>query len=530
MMNNSSILSFRSTAFYNGLYLFKLGLYLLGFIDFSTFLNLCVFTLTCIHVKWSVINKCFRTLVFVLVFALFYRDSYLPTIEQMLNQKSNLQNFSLEYVIEFAKEFINIWMILALPLAIAAVKLASIYIRPVSMVYIIMIAVNFINQDVLQQLSANDESIVADAGDFIEKKEISNDGIDMQRGNFTQTNLNSYFDFFFENERKRKLTIKAPENEDYQAFNIVFLDVDSLSNEDLSKSMADSHPAMRRFDIYLTNFFTATTDEKEHSLRLLNSLCGQKSREELLEGTPNDSCLLFKQLNRLGYTSQYLFSEPEMAKEYVPFLNNHSFLGIRDVESGIGADFITASDSDLNIFKKYIYDSLRNPDPTVTYMKYSGLNHSKNLVEYNIKLIQLMAELDTFIDDLEKSPRMTLLVLIPSHGSSLRSDLTQLQGSLQIPSKRLCLGSAMLKLVSHKSRLVPVNNQDNLSYLALGHIIKRIIDKQSFNEENIISVEALTEDLQRSAFLGENKEASYMVFRNRQFYKKIDSIWTEYKD
>ena len=125
---------------------------------------------------------------------------------------------------------------------------------------------------------------------------------------------------------------------------------------------------------------------------------------------------------------------------------------------------------------------------------------------------------------------MTLLVLIPSHGSSLRSDLTQLQGSLQIPSKRLCLGSAMLKLVSHKSRLVPVNNQDNLSYLALGHIIKRIIDKQSFNEENIISVEALTEDLQRSAFLGENKEASYMVFRNRQFYKKIDSIWTEYKD
>ena len=115
MMNNSSILSFRSTAFYNGLYLFKLGLYLLGFIDFSTFLNLCVFTLTCIHVKWSVINKCFRTLVFVLVFALFYRDSYLPTIEQMLNQKSNLQNFSLEYVIEFAKEFINIWMILALP-------------------------------------------------------------------------------------------------------------------------------------------------------------------------------------------------------------------------------------------------------------------------------------------------------------------------------------------------------------------------------------------------------------------------------
>lgn len=521
-------ITFKSSTFFNGLYLFKIGLYLLGFIDLSTLLNLCVFTLTLVHLKWGFANKCFRTAVFLAVFSLFYKDSYLPSIEQILNQKSNLKDFSLDYIIEFVREFINVWMLIALPIAVVAVKLSKIYIRTASLVYILIVSVNFINPDILKQLSDSDEIIVAKSGDFIEKKDISNDGIDMQRGNFTQTNLNSYFDFFFQNEKKRKLVIKAPQNEDYQGFNIVFLDVDSLSNEDLTHSMADAHPAMRRFDIYLTNFYTATTNEKEHSLRLLNSLCGQKTREELLNGTPNDTCLLFKQLSFIGYTPQYLFSDEDEAKEYVPFLNSHSFLGIKDINYAIGPDFMSVSDKDLSIFKKYIYDLQRNPAQTVTYIKYSGLNRTENITNYNIKLMKFMAELDTFMDDLEKSPRMTLLVMLPSHGSAFRSDKTQLSGNLSIPSMRLCLGSAMIKLIAHKSRLVPVNTQDNLSYMALAHLIKRIIDKQSFNEDNIISVEALTEDLQRSAALGENRDASYMIFRNRQFYKKNGSIWNEY--
>ena len=109
---------FRGSLFFASLYIFKVGLYLTGFIDFSLLLNLLGFTAVCLHFKHKYLNKLYRTIAVILTFALFYHDSYLPSVEQMIAQRNNLTDFSLGYIVEFIEGFINLKMIFAFILAI----------------------------------------------------------------------------------------------------------------------------------------------------------------------------------------------------------------------------------------------------------------------------------------------------------------------------------------------------------------------------------------------------------------------------
>ena len=85
---------FRGSLFFASLYIFKVGLYLTGFIDFSLLLNLFGFTAVCLYFKHKYLNKLYRTVTVILTFALFYHDSYLPSVEQMIAQRNNLTDFS----------------------------------------------------------------------------------------------------------------------------------------------------------------------------------------------------------------------------------------------------------------------------------------------------------------------------------------------------------------------------------------------------------------------------------------------------
>lgn len=99
---------FRGSLFFASLYIFKVGLYLTGFIDFSLLLNLLGFTAVCLYFKHKYLNKLYRTIAVILTFALFYHDSYLPSVEQMIAQRNNLTDFSLGYIVEFIEGFINL--------------------------------------------------------------------------------------------------------------------------------------------------------------------------------------------------------------------------------------------------------------------------------------------------------------------------------------------------------------------------------------------------------------------------------------
>src|SRR5574344_1380739 len=109
----NSFFKVKSTIFFNGLYFFKLGLFALSLINFSVIYNLIVFFLLCIHISKPGINRLWRFSIGTVAFILFYHDSYLPSIEQIIAQKDNLTNFSLDYIIEFINGFVNFYMVIA---------------------------------------------------------------------------------------------------------------------------------------------------------------------------------------------------------------------------------------------------------------------------------------------------------------------------------------------------------------------------------------------------------------------------------
>lgn len=112
-MKLNNIITLSSSRFWNGLYLFKLGLYILGYINFSVVLNLLTFLGLCIRFKNNIVQKIYGFLIGLFALMLFYHDSFLPSIEQMLAQKANLTGFSVSYMIEFAYSFINFTMVFA---------------------------------------------------------------------------------------------------------------------------------------------------------------------------------------------------------------------------------------------------------------------------------------------------------------------------------------------------------------------------------------------------------------------------------
>ena len=208
---------------------------------------------------------------------LFYHDSYLPSVEQMLAQKDNLTNFSLTYIIEFIEGFVNVKMVIALIVLAIFIKYINRYLRMMTVALLCIISTFFVNFDNVKKVLVNDDVIAVNTNSFSENKET----LIAQRGGFTKTNLDRYLNEFYETEQKRKLQYSLHLKEDFMPFNVVIINVEGMSNTDLTAFNASNHGVLKRFDLYLSDFNSVTTDKKYGLLRSIFSACGQRLNQDL---------------------------------------------------------------------------------------------------------------------------------------------------------------------------------------------------------------------------------------------------------
>lgn len=69
----------------------------------------------------------------------------------------------------------------------------------------------------------------------------------------------------------------------------------------------ENHEVLKQFNIRFENFNSATSYSGPAALRLLKSVCGQPSHEDLYEGR-NPDCEIMNRLARLGY-NQHVFMD-----------------------------------------------------------------------------------------------------------------------------------------------------------------------------------------------------------------------------
>ena len=536
MSEKATVFFLRSHALWNGFFLFRLGLYTLSITELSPLLFLLGFFLSLLHAAHKGINAFLRMVFAIANIALLYHDSYLPGIKQLLAQKDNLKDFSVDYIQEFLIDFINIKMIIALLSAVIILRLLGLFLRGSTLVLCTFLVVCTLPSDYFQKFTFENDEITVSRNIFSKEN-----GIIPQFGTFTESNLTRYLNSFFDNEKARRVTFDFKRKAKATPFHILILQTDFFSNEDLQKFSAD-HGGLKGFNIYLTNFNTVATDPADSILRLINSICGQKRMTEL-SSSRDKACELPTTLEKLGFRPHFYFNDYSTKSTL-----SQPLLDIITANGGISSTsavskvlYHNAEGSpvyrDRDVLKAVIKRAEAHGGGSFNYIHSASLASNLKLssdgksAAYNERLGLFLKDLDEFIDYLEDQNKPCLFILLSACGSANHSDKTQLQGIRKIPSQKLTNTTAMIKFVGINDNHNQKVYNDNVSYQALASAIARIIKLDIFSRQRPLSYDALHEDLYKTAIVSENRENTLIEFKGKFFYKanqNNDAAWKEY--
>ncbi|MCK0508508.1 cellulose biosynthesis protein BcsG [Aromatoleum anaerobium] len=128
-------------------------------------------------------------------------------------------------------------------------------------------------------------------------------------------------------------------------------------------------------------------------------------------------------------------------------------------------------------------------------------------VDYRALAQRLLEDLNAFIDQLERSGRRVVLVIVPEHGAGLHGDRMQIAGMREIPSPSITHVPVGIKLIGMGSaaRDEPLHVGAPSSYLALSEIIARLSVMSPVDDGGAgIDRHALVADLPQTAPVAEN--------------------------
>lgn len=121
----------------------------------------------------------------------------------------------------------------------------------------------------------------------------------------TTANLNAWLNTFYAAEEKRKTTFPAQLPPDAQPFDLLVINICSLSWSDVEAAGLMSHPLWSHFDILFKHFNSGTSYSGPAAIRLLRASCGQPSHTRLYQPA-NNECYLFDNLAKLGFTQHLM--------------------------------------------------------------------------------------------------------------------------------------------------------------------------------------------------------------------------------
>lgn len=154
--------------------------------------------------------------------------------------------------------------------------------------------------DTVTTTGGNAAATVATAGD----KPVIGD-MPAQTAPPTTANLNAWLNTFYAAEEKRKTTFPAQLPPDAQPFDLLVINICSLSWSDVEAAGLMSHPLWSHFDILFKHFNSGTSYSGPAAIRLLRASCGQPSHTRLYQPA-NNECYLFDNLAKLGFTQHLM--------------------------------------------------------------------------------------------------------------------------------------------------------------------------------------------------------------------------------
>jgi cellulose synthase operon protein YhjU len=321
-------------------------------------------------------------------------------------------------------------------------------------------------------------------------------------------------------------------------YDILLLQISSLSWDDLRTLKREQDPLFERFDVVFSEFNSAASDAAPAQIRLLRGGCGQTTEHDLYNPAQHD-CLTLDALERAGFEPHWLVNKG---------VGQGSFDSVRrqgeipeDPETITGGRVTQkAADGspvfgDYSILSSWALRRTANPAARVVlYYNSVSLDDSNRALggahrvsSYASRVAEFSSDMNHFIDDLQRSGRHAIVVLMAEHGAALRGDRRQMPGLREIPTPSIARVPVGVILVnaSRTPSWVQARIDVPTSYLAVNELLARFIADNPFDDLNL-SLEPYIKSLPQTDFVAENNGITVMQIDSRSLMRTPDGEWS----
>ncbi|ROR95224.1 cellulose biosynthesis protein BcsG [Raoultella terrigena] len=540
----------RGLAGWNFYFLVKFALLWAGYLNFHPMLNLVFLAFLLVPLPKYKLHRLRHWVAIPVGIALFWHDTWLPGPESIFSQGSQLAGFSADYIWDLVTRFINWNMVGAFFVLLVLWLFISQWLRVTVLVSAMMIWLavspllpSFTLWPAGQPTTAAATTAVitaTNAGGTAAGTASANGDIPPQTEPPTSANLTNWLNTFYASEQKRKTPFPQQLPADAQPFDLLVINICSLSWSDIEAAGLMDHPLWKHFDIVFKNFNSATSYSGPAAVRLLRASCGQLSHSNLYQPSGSE-CYLFENLAKLGFNQQLMLGHNGLFGDFLKELR--SLGGMQSPlmdQKGLPVSLQAFDGSpvydDLATLNRWLETEDKQGDArTATFYNILPLhdgNHfpgQSKTADYKVRAQKLFDELDNFFTELEKSGRKVMVVVVPEHGGALKGDKMQVSGLRDIPSPSITNVPAAVKFFGMKEprQGAPLVIDRPSSYLAISELVVRALDGKMFTQDNV-NWPQYTANLPQSAAVSENANAIVIQYQGKPYVQLNGGSWVPY--
>ncbi|MBA0168423.1 cellulose biosynthesis protein BcsG [Pectobacterium sp. CFBP8739] len=527
----------RGLGAWNLYFLLKFALLWFGYLNFHPLLNLVFLTFLLFPIPSVTLHRWRHILAVPFGIALLYHDTWLPSINSILSQGTQVTSFSAAYLLELSNRFINWQMIGAAVVISVAYLFFAQWIRITVFTAAALAWLNIVNLagpavSLMPVASTTSVSSASPVGGDAALPEATLPP--------TNANLTAHLNQFYAREKARTTVFPAALPQDAQPFDLLIINICSLSWSDLEVAQLENHPLWKKFDILFNQFNSATTYSGPASIRLLRASCGQQSHTDLYQPV-NQQCYLFSNLVKLGFEEQLMLDHSGVFGDYLREVREEGDIHIPILSQEGISHQITSFDggpiyNDLELLNRWL--SERNKATTTrnaTFFNLIPLHDGNRFVgtnppaDYAPRAKRLFDQLDAFFDALQKSGRKVMVIVVPEHGAALAGDKMQMPGLRDIPSPSITHIPVGVKLFGqqtpHQGNALEIASPS--SYQAISELVARMVDGKVFTAPSV-DWQALTSALPQTEAVSENESAIVMQYQGKPYIRLNGGDWVPY--
>jgi len=527
---------------WNLYFLAKFALLWFGYLNFHGLPNLVFMAFLLMPIPSQLLHRWRHYLAIPIGIALFYHDTWLPGINSILSQGSQLTGFSAQYLLELVNRFINWQMVGAAFVLLIAYLFVAQWVRVTVFTVAALVWLNIVNiaGPAVSLLPATSTASSGGANAPATSAPAAGDAAPADSLPPTSANLTAYLNQFYEREKGRATAFPATLPADAQPFDLLVINICSLAWADMEAVNLQNHPLWSKMDIMFDSFNSATAYSGPAAIRLLRASCGQLSHHDLYQPV-NQQCYLFDNLAKLGFKEQLMLDHSGVFGNFLKELREQGDMQAPLMsQAGIGNE-LTSFDgepiyNDLELLSRWLDQQQKGGDGrTATFFNIIPLHDGNRFVgsnksaDYQPRAQKLFDQLNTFLDQLEKSGRKVVVVIVPEHGAALVGDKMQMSGLRDIPSPNITHTPVGIKLVGMKAphQGSPLQIKTPSSYLALSELVSRLVDGKVFSESSV-DWQALTQGLPQTPVISENDNAIVMQYQGKPYIRLNGGDWVPY--